>query len=320
MSVTVKADPEPSTIKRRAFLKKGASAALAVGGGAALARTVTGRRVHAAPPVPAVIGTPKRGEHQLIRMQRDLHRALGKPLEQRKWAMLIDTRRCAGCDACTVACIAENGLPPGVSYRTVPKVESGEFPNVQEWFMPTNCMQCDKPPCMPAANAVSPGAISKRPDGIVAVDYEKFNRKAFEAAAKACPYKGALSFDKGQYWTHGTPALQAYETRPKIEYGKAWTRMNGALPIGAGRKCHFCIQRIEAGLLPACVTTCIGGAMYFGDANDGDSLVSELRRLDRPMRLNESLGTQPNVYYVAAASRQTMPVSTPESCQTCHGK
>jgi molybdopterin-containing oxidoreductase family iron-sulfur binding subunit len=269
--------------------------------------------------MPAAVRDPRPGEHQLIRMQRDLHRALGKPLEQRRWVMVIDTRRCIGCDACTVACTAENGLPPGVSYRTVVKVEKGEFPNVEAYFKPTGCMQCDKPPCLPAANAVSPGSIAKRPDGIVTVAYDKFNRKAFEAARKACPYK-ALAFDEGKYWTQGTPALQAYETRPKVEYDRVWTRLNGALPIGAGRKCHFCLSRIEAGLLPACVSTCIGGAMYFGDAADGESLVAELQGREKPWRVNEGLGTQPRIAYIGAASRKTMPVSTPESCQACHGK
>jgi Fe-S-cluster-containing dehydrogenase component len=306
-------------MKRRAFLKKGTSAALALGSVSVLTGAVPRRQANAAPPVPTAIRDPKPGEHQIVRMHRDLYRALAKPVEQRKWAMVIDARRCIGCDACTVACTAENGLPPGVSYRTVPKVESGEFPNVQASFMPTNCQQCDKPPCLPAANAVSPGSMAKRPDGIVTVDYQKFGRKAFVAARKACPYK-ALYFDEGRYWTDGTPARQAYETRPHVEYGKVWTRIDGALPIGAGRKCHFCLQRIEAGLLPACVATCIGGAMYFGDANDIESLVSELRSREKTMRVNESRGTEPRIFYVGAASRQTMPVSTPESCQTCHGR
>lgn len=252
-------------------------------------------------------------------MQRDLYRALAKPVAQRKWAMVVDTRRCIGCDACTVACMAEHGLPPGVAYRTVVKTETGEYPNVQAYYKPTGCMQCDKPPCLAAANAVSPGAMAKRPDGIVAVDYAKFTRGAFEAARKACPYN-ALSFDEGRYWTQGTPALQAYETRPRVEYGKTWTRTHGALSIGAGRKCHFCLSRIEAGLLPACVATCVGGAMYFGDATDGESLVSELQRREKTMRLYESMGTEPRVHYIGAASRQTMPQSTPESCQACHGQ
>ena len=309
----------PPVMRRRAFLKRSTAAAVAIGAGALASDAASKRAAEAAPAVPAAIRDPKPGEHQLIRMQRELYRAMAKPVEQRNWIMVIDTRRCIGCDACTVACTAEHGLPPGVSYRTVVKVETGEFPNVEAYFKPTGCQQCDKPPCVPAANAVSPGTMAKRPDGIVSVDYEKFNRKAFEAARKVCPYK-ALAFDEGRYWTEGTPALQAYETRPKVEYGKVWARTNGALPIGAGRKCHFCLGRIDAGLLPACVTTCIGGAMYFGDARDPESLVSELRRQEKTTRINETLGTEPRLYYVGAASRTTMPASTPESCQTCHGR
>jgi Fe-S-cluster-containing dehydrogenase component len=306
-------------VRRRAFLKKGAATALALGGAGAVARAVAPRKAHAAPAMPAVVRDPKPGEHQIVRMQRDLYRALGKPVERRKWMMVIDTRRCIGCDACTVACTAEHGLPPGVSYRTVIKTETGEFPDVQAFFKPTGCMQCDKPPCLPAANAVSPGAVTKRPDGIVAIDYVKFRREAYEAARKVCPYH-ALSFDDGRYWTQGTPALQAYETRPKVEYGRAWTRTSGALPIGAGRKCHFCLSRIEAGLLPACVATCIGGAMFFGDANDGESLIVEKQRQEKTYRVNASMGTEPRIYYIGAASRATAATSTPASCQACHGE
>jgi molybdopterin-containing oxidoreductase family iron-sulfur binding subunit len=213
--------------------------------------------------------------------------------------------------------MAENGLPPGVAYRTVIKMETGTFPNVEGVYKPTNCQQCDNPPCLRAANAVTPGAMAKRPDGIVTVDYEKFGREAFEAAQKVCPYK-ALSFDGGRYWTDRTPARQAYETRSRVEYGRTWTRVEGALPIGSGRKCHFCLQRIEAGQLPACVATCIGGAMYFGDANDTDGLVAEVLKHTRPMRVYEGLGTKPRVYYVGAAGRATLPTPDTETCRACH--
>jgi molybdopterin-containing oxidoreductase family iron-sulfur binding subunit len=65
------------------------------------------------------------------------------------------------------------------------------------------------------------------------------------------------------------------------------------------RKCQFCIHRLDAGMLPACVTTCIGGATYFGDKNDPDSMVSELIGSPRVMRLKEEQGTDPKVYYLA---------------------
>lgn len=51
-------------------------------------------------------------------------------------------------------------------------------------------------------------------------------------------------------------------------------------------------------MLPACVTTCIGGATYFGDINDSDSLLSELIASHRVTRLKEELGTEPKVYYL----------------------
>ena len=56
---------------------------------------------------------PVEGEHQLVRMMEDLRRALQKPMDQRKWAMVIDLRKCTGCKGCTIACIIENKLPPG---------------------------------------------------------------------------------------------------------------------------------------------------------------------------------------------------------------
>src|SRR3990172_9631422 len=111
--------------------------------------------------------------------------------------------------------MAENGSPPGVAYRRVGEVESGESPQVARTFMPVNCMQCDNPPCMKAAPA---GAISKRPDGIVVVDYDRLKGKdVFERVSKACPY-GAVAFDDGRFFTKDTPALHAYQQPPPHHY------------------------------------------------------------------------------------------------------
>ncbi|MBI4571057.1 MAG: 4Fe-4S dicluster domain-containing protein, partial [Chloroflexi bacterium] len=101
-------------------------------------------------------------------MQEDLQRALEKPVEERTWVMAIDLRKCTGCSACTIACKAENHLPPGVVYMPVIDEEIGEYPNVTRRFMPHHCMQCDDPPCVPVCPV---GATYKRPDGIVEIDY-----------------------------------------------------------------------------------------------------------------------------------------------------
>lgn len=228
-------------------------------------------------------------ESLLLRMQRELRRAMEKPIEQRRWVMVLDLRKCIGCSACTIACKAENQLPPGVVYRPVLEEELGTYPNVTRRFIPRPCMQCDDPPCVPVCPV---GATYKRPDGIVEIDYDKCIGCRY--CIVACPY-AARYFDFGEQYADGTPEPQRYEEMPAFEYGRRWSR--GAVE-GVARKCHFCIHRLEEGMLPACVTTCIGLATFFGDANDPDSLVSELMASPNAVRLKEELGTEPKVYYL----------------------
>jgi len=246
---------------------------------------------------PGVEGNP------LERMLDDLHRALAKPIDQRKWVMVIDLQKCIGCKACTVSCAAENNLPPGVVYRPVIEEEIGEFPDVRKRFIPRPCMQCDNPPCTPVCPV---SATYKRPDGIVAIDYDVCIGCRYCIAA--CPYS-ARTADFGEFYSDEPDrevaalvggAAMDYETRPNFEYGKEWPREPGRhrSPMGNARKCQFCLHRIENGLLPACVTTCLGGATYFGDYNDYESLVHELVGSSRMMRLREELGTEPKVFYL----------------------
>ncbi len=232
--------------------------------------------------------------NMLEQMLEELDRAIRKPVEQRRWVMVIDLQKCIGCKACTVSCVAENNLPPGVVYRPVVEEEKGKFPNVRKRFTPRPCMHCDNPPC----SSVCPvGATQKRPDGIVAVDYEICIGCRYCLAA--CPYH-ARTADFGDYYGDGTPEIMDYETRPNFEYGKEWKREPGkhGSPIGNAHKCHFCLHRIENGMLPACVTACLGGATYFGDYNDQKSIVHELVAASRMMRLKEELGTEPMTFYL----------------------
>jgi molybdopterin-containing oxidoreductase family iron-sulfur binding subunit len=290
---------KPSSEKRRNLLR----AALLAGVGATLATTgvvVSRNSKHGNTPLGndtiREIAEPTSfviDEHSdiLLRMQKDLRRALKKPLEQRKWIMVIDTRKCVGCHACTVSCMAENKLPPGVVYRPVVQEEFGKYPNMQFRFFPRPCMQCESPSC----TAVCPvKATWKREDGIIAIDYEKCIGCRY--CLTACPY-GARTSDFGEYYTKNTPEVQPYELLPNNEYGKAWDRKDGS-PKGNARKCQFCVHRLDEGLLPQCVSTCIGRATYFGDANDEDSMVSHLAKLPNQVKLLEEKGTNPNVIYL----------------------
>jgi molybdopterin-containing oxidoreductase family iron-sulfur binding subunit len=171
---------------------------------------------------------------------------------------------------------------------------------------------------MKAANAVEKGAIQKRPDGIVVFDYAKLakSKKAADAAKKACPYY-AIVDDKGGFYTDGTPVLEAYETRDFYEYDKKYNRKKGETK-GTIRKCTFCPHRLESGMIPACVSTCIGRAMYFGDRNDPASLVSELLKKEKVWNLKAGLGTKPRIYYIGYEDRTKISVGTSASCTACH--
>lgn len=237
----------------------------------------------------------------LITMQEELERALQKPAAERRWAMLLDLRKCVGCHACTVACVSENKLPPKLYYRPVFEFERGKYPKVSRYYLPKPCMQCDKPPCVPVCPVKGPdGATWKETEGvgagIVPVNYDRCI--GCGRCVPACPYS-ARTMDGGAYHTAGTPELQLYETFPSFEYGRQWPRKDKKRPIGAARKCHFCIHRLANGMLPQCISSCIGRVGYFGDENDPASLIARVKKSNKVQVLKKGLGTAPRVYYVA---------------------
>jgi Fe-S-cluster-containing dehydrogenase component len=242
-------------------------------------------------------------EDPLVRMQRDLKRALQKKPGDIKWGMVIDLAKCIGCHACTIACVAENKLPPGVVYRVVLEEDVGTYPHVRHRFTPRPCLHCQNPPCTKACPVT---ATWKTEQGAVIVDYNRCIGCRY--CLVACPYAARTS-DFGEWYTADTAELpgkligqkaaaNGYESHPATEYGKKWPERGHGSPVGNARKCHFCLHRLKVGMLPACTTTCIGRATIFGDRTDPQSLVFEMIGSPRVFRLKEELGTQPSVYYL----------------------
>jgi len=178
------------------------------------------------------------------------------------WGMLIDTRRCIACQACTIGCAMENALPVGQFRTTVATyaITTGRG-STGTAMVPRTCNHCEEPPCVPVCPV---GATFKREDGAVLVDGDKCVGCAY--CVQACPYEA-------RFINHDT---------------------------GKADKCTFCSHRVEAGLLPACVETCVGGARLFGDLNDAGSEISRRMKAaaGRTSVLKPEAGTRPNVFYI----------------------
>lgn len=197
-----------------------------------------------------------------------------------RYGMVIDLARCIGCDSCTIACRAENATPRGMLWSQVLKYETGIYPRSQLHFLPMQCMHCAEPECQKVCPT---GAITKRDDGIVFTDSKKC--MGCRSCMLACPYASPHPLDKicTYYEGHTTP----FE---KIGYRKH--------RAGTSEKCNFCLERIEQGLEPACVTACVAKARFFGDLNNPDSQVSRLVKERDGFVLSPELGTEPSCYYL----------------------
>ncbi|MBI2848677.1 MAG: 4Fe-4S dicluster domain-containing protein [Chloroflexi bacterium] len=194
--------------------------------------------------------------------------------------MVLDLKRCIGCNACTIACKAENGTPPSVFWARVLEKEVGKYPLAKRIFLPTVCNHCKDAPCKEVCPT---GATSQREDGIVIQDYDKCI--GCRACMMACPYGVRFYWGKKEYYFKDGPT-------PYEEY--AYQKFQ----VGTVMKCNFCYERVDKGLDPACVITCPTKARYFGDLNDPTSEVSRLIIDRRGFQLREELATDPSVYYI----------------------
>ncbi|TAK85026.1 MAG: 4Fe-4S dicluster domain-containing protein [Betaproteobacteria bacterium] len=186
-----------------------------------------------------------------------------------RWAMVADLRRCVGCQTCTAACKQANGTPPGVQWRRVLDLETGEYPEVKRAFVPVGCMHCDDPPCMHVCPST---ATRKRPDGIVTIDYDLCIGCGY--CMVACPYEARAKVDG--------VATKCTFCVDRIDAGLA----NGLKP------------GVDPEATPACVNSCIAKALHFGDADDPQSNLSGLLAENQSFRLSEDLETGPNIFYL----------------------
>ena len=223
---------------------------------------------------------------------------------EHRWGMAIDLDRCTGCEACVVACHAENNLPvsdpdQGAKGRTahwirVDRYYEGEFPDVKVKYMPVLCQHCDNAPCEPVCPVY---ATYHNQEGLNVQVYNRCVGTFY--CANNCPYSVRFFNWFAPEWPEPLPL----QHNPDVS-----VRVGGVM-----EKCTFCIQRIkrakqdaagerralaDGDVQPACVQSCPAEAMVFGDLNDAESKVSRLAKNGRATRMLEELGTRPKVFYL----------------------
>jgi molybdopterin-containing oxidoreductase family iron-sulfur binding subunit len=201
--------------------------------------------------------------------------------------MVIDTKRCIGCQTCAVICKSANNLPNKVWWNRVLTVggddldtPAGDFPNLSLDYITISCQHCENPAC----TRVCPvGATYKREeDGIVIQDYDKCI--GCRMCIAACPYTGVRSFnwEEPRYYMDFAVGDKDSPTHQKHVV----------------EKCTFCAHRQARGEMPACMELCAGRARFWGDLSNPTSEVSRLIATREYKQLLPEKGTNPSVYYL----------------------
>lgn len=241
-----------------------------------------------------------------------------------QWKMAIDTSRCIGCNACMIACRAENNIPV-VGRDQMAKGRALDWIRIDRYFteegaltaIPVACQQCGKAPC----ESVCPvNATVHTTEGLNAMVYARCWGTRY--CATNCPYK-ARRFNFFDY-------ARASEESTRLQRNPNVTvRSRGVM-----EKCTYCVQMVERAkirhtsrlmkehpgqpsasihvtekdlLLPdgaaqtACQLACPMGAITFGNVLDPSAAVFRAKSLPRHMTLLPSLGTAPGTGYLVPA-------------------
>ncbi len=201
-----------------------------------------------------------------------------------KLGMVIDKRRCIGCQACANACKMQNNVPMGMLWNRVltdgTDIVDGAFgvyPNLNRSYTPVACQHCENPACQKVCPT---GATYKDDKGRVEIDYDKCI--GCRMCMAACPYN-ARSFN----WEE--PVRD-----PDFNYGGKDVPVR---PKGVAEKCTMCQERTDKGEEPMCVKSCPTKARVFGDLDDPNSEISKKISEKNAYTLLPEQGTRPQVHY-----------------------
>jgi molybdopterin-containing oxidoreductase family iron-sulfur binding subunit len=220
------------------------------------------------------------------------------------WGMVVDVDRCTGCQACVIACQAENNVPindertvleqRAKAWIRIERYWEGEFPNVKARFLPVLCQHCNNAPCEPVCPVF---ATYHNPQGLNVQVYNRCIGTRY--CANNCPWNVRFF----NFYEPGWPDTLLTQLNPDVTVrGK-----------GIMEKCTFCVQRIhraqrqaaadgrplrDGEVQPACAQACPTDALVFGNLRDPQARVSQLADSERRYLLLGELGTEPSVIYL----------------------